>query len=53
MLSLSTKNTLGFLDGTVIKPDVTSGDYKAWGRCNDLVCSWLLCNLKDSIVRIV
>lgn len=37
MLSLSAKNKLGFVDGTVVKPDITSVDFKAWERCNDLV----------------
>lgn len=54
MLSLSAKNKLGFVDGTIAKPVVTSGDeFKAWERCNDLVCSWLLCNLDDSLSRSV
>lgn len=53
MLSLSAKNKLGFVDGSVHKPDVTSGDYKVWERCNDLVCSWLLCNIDDSISQSV
>ena len=53
MLTLSTKNKLGFIDGSVVKPDVTAVDYKAWERCNDLVCSWLLNNLDDSIAQSV
>lgn len=38
MLSLSAKNKLDFVDGTFMKPDVGSVDFKAWERCNDLVC---------------
>ncbi|XP_074356339.1 uncharacterized protein LOC141696022 [Apium graveolens] len=53
MLSLSAKNKLGFVDGTVIKPVASHVDFKLWERCNDLVCSWLLCNLDDSISRSV
>ncbi|XP_074342061.1 uncharacterized protein LOC141679463 [Apium graveolens] len=53
MLSLSAKNKLGFVDGSVAKPEITSMDYKAWERCNDLVFSWLLCNIDDSISRSV
>ena len=37
----------------MVKPDVTAADYKAWERCNDLVCSWLLNNLDDSIAQSV
>lgn len=53
MLSLSAKNKLGFIDGTVVKPDIGTVEYKAWERCNDLVCSWLLNNLDESISRSV
>lgn len=53
MLSLSAKNKLGFVDGSIIKPDAGSLDFKAWERCNDLVCSWLLCNLDESLSRSV
>lgn len=49
MLSLSAKNNLGFVDGTIVKPEITFLDYKASERCNDLVRSCLLCNLDDSI----
>ncbi|XP_074374668.1 uncharacterized protein LOC141715083 [Apium graveolens] len=52
-LGLSAKNKLGFVDGTVIKPPVTSVDFKTWERYNDLVCSWLLCKLDDTISRSV
>lgn len=53
MLSLSAKNKLGFVDGTIVKTEIDSPEYKAWERCNDLVCSWLLCNLDDFISRSV
>ena len=49
MLSLSTKNKIGFVDGSIPKPASTATDFRAWERCNDLVCSLLLCNLDDSI----
>lgn len=53
MLSLSAKNKVGFVDGSVAKPEITFMDYKAWERCNDFVCSWLLCNIDDSLSRSV
>ena len=49
MLSQSTKNKTGFVDGSIPKPASTATDFRAWERCNDLVCSLLLCNLDDSI----
>lgn len=53
ILTLSAKNKLGFVDGSVAKPAVTSVEFKAWERCNDLVCSWLLFNLDDVIAKSV
>ncbi|XP_074341903.1 uncharacterized protein LOC141679300 [Apium graveolens] len=53
MLTLFAKNKLGFVNGTICAPDVSSPDYKAWERCNDLVISWLLYNLDDNIARSV
>ena len=48
LLSLSGKNKLLFIDGSAIKP-TNPDELKVWERCNDLVCSWLLCNLDESI----
>ncbi|CAO2822331.1 unnamed protein product [Amaranthus hypochondriacus] len=54
LLTLSAKNKAGFVDGTFVKPgDEYSAEYKAWERCNDLVCSWLLFNLDESIASSV
>ncbi|XP_074352828.1 uncharacterized protein LOC141691979 [Apium graveolens] len=53
MLSLSAKNKLGFIDGTIIKPKVGTTEFKVWERYNDFVCSWLLNNLDESISRSV
>lgn len=38
MLTLSVKNKLGFVNGTISMLDVASIEYKAWQHCNDLVC---------------
>lgn len=53
MLSLSAKNELGFINGSIPKPVTTPVDYKAWERCNDLVCSWLLSNMDETISKSV
>lgn len=53
MLTLSAKNKLGFVNGTISAPDSASSEYKAWERCNALVISWLLYNLDDNIARSV
>lgn len=46
-------NKLGFVDGTIDVPDVTFADYKSWERCNNLVISWILFNLKTNIATSV
>nr|XP_017256623.1 PREDICTED: uncharacterized protein LOC108226191 [Daucus carota subsp. sativus] len=51
ILSLSHKNKIGFVDGSIPKPDATSPDFKPWERCNNLVCSWLLFNLDEEIAQ--
>ncbi|KAL8156622.1 hypothetical protein AgCh_001632 [Apium graveolens] len=53
LLSLSAKNKLSFIDGTLPRPIDTTPEAKAWDRCNDLVCSWLLFNLNDNIAKSV
>ncbi|XP_021850810.1 uncharacterized protein [Spinacia oleracea] len=53
MISMSSKNKLGFVDGTIAKPDPTHDTYQAWMRCNDMMISWLLYNLDGSISKSV
>nr|XP_017233396.1 PREDICTED: uncharacterized protein LOC108207464 [Daucus carota subsp. sativus] len=53
LLSLSVKNKLGFVDGSVTKPAANSPDAKAWERCNDMICAWLLSNLDETIAQSV
>lgn len=53
LLTLSAKNKLGFVNGTITKPDATSSNLVAWERCNDLVISWILFNLDESIAKSV
>ncbi|XP_074343831.1 uncharacterized protein LOC141683044 [Apium graveolens] len=49
MLMLSVKNKLSFVNGTVVVPVPGTDEYKAWERCNDLVISWILFNLDETI----
>lgn len=53
ILILSAKNKLGFVDGTIKIPELTSVDYKYWERCNNLVISWLIANLDETIAKSV
>ncbi|XP_048498139.1 uncharacterized protein LOC125496661 [Beta vulgaris subsp. vulgaris] len=50
-ISLSAKNKLRFVDGSLVIPNKDKPEYIiAWERCNNLVISWLLANL-DNIVK--
>ncbi|XP_070040888.1 uncharacterized protein [Nicotiana tomentosiformis] len=49
LIALSAKNKVGFINGTVAPPPVTSKDYQPWLRCNDMVTSWLLNSLSKEI----
>lgn len=53
MLTLSAKNKLDFVNGTISMPDSTSTEYKQWERCNDLVISWFIFNLDEAIAKSV
>nr|XP_017256590.1 PREDICTED: uncharacterized protein LOC108226157 [Daucus carota subsp. sativus]XP_017256591.1 PREDICTED: uncharacterized protein LOC108226159 [Daucus carota subsp. sativus] len=53
LLSLSTRNKLGFVNGTILKPDVNDPDYVLWERCNSLVTTWILFNLDETIASSV
>ncbi|XP_019260560.1 PREDICTED: uncharacterized protein LOC109238538 [Nicotiana attenuata] len=49
LIALSTKNKLGFIDGSCAAPSLTSKEYALWSRCNDMVTSWLLNSLSKDI----
>jgi len=52
-IALKANNKLGFIDGTLERPEVREGDfteYHAWDIVNSMVCSWLL-NVIDRKLR--
>ncbi|XP_056689525.1 uncharacterized protein [Spinacia oleracea] len=53
MLALSAKNKIGFVDGSISKPEFGTIECKAWERCNDLVCSLILGDLSEIIAKSV
>ncbi|WOH06718.1 hypothetical protein DCAR_0626146 [Daucus carota subsp. sativus] len=53
LISLSAKNKIGFVDGSIEKPDVLDVTYKAWERCNSMMISWILGVLDQTIARSV
>ncbi|KAI3499188.1 hypothetical protein L1887_34981 [Cichorium endivia] len=48
MRSLKGRNKLGFIEGTILKPDDPAKLLK-WERANSVVCSWILGSLSESI----
>lgn len=53
LIILSTKNKLGFVNGSFTVPEEQTPEYKAWERCNDLVISWILANLDPRLAKSV
>ncbi|EOY05030.1 Cysteine-rich RLK (RECEPTOR-like protein kinase) 8 [Theobroma cacao] len=47
--ALRSKNKAGFVDGTIVKPDVNSQDYDSWVQCNAIVLFWLINALAKEI----
>ncbi|RHN48529.1 putative transcription factor interactor and regulator CCHC(Zn) family [Medicago truncatula] len=53
LLSLSAKNKLGLIDGTVKAPSADDPKLPLWKRCNDLVLTWILHSIEPDIARSV
>uniref|UniRef100_A0A803LZV8 Retrotransposon Copia-like N-terminal domain-containing protein n=1 Tax=Chenopodium quinoa TaxID=63459 RepID=A0A803LZV8_CHEQI len=53
MIALATKNKLGFVDGSLPKPDETNPNCAAWKRCDAIIISYILRSLENSIARSV
>ncbi|KAH0679196.1 hypothetical protein KY284_020281 [Solanum tuberosum] len=53
LISLSTKNKLGFINGTCKKPEEDAPLFEQWRRCNDMVLAWLLNSLSREIAESV
>lgn len=52
-IALYARNKLGFVDGSLPKPESTSTSFKSWSKCNDIISSWILGALSKSIGRSV
>ncbi|MED6180141.1 hypothetical protein PIB30_117074 [Stylosanthes scabra] len=53
MRALKSKNKLGFIDGTVQKPNREDPEFVAWEKCNTFVVSWLNLSLSSDIAQSV
>jgi len=47
--SIEAKNKLGFVDGTIVRPEEYDPYYLIWKRCNNMVKSWLLNSVTKQI----
>ncbi|KAL2929715.1 Retrovirus-related Pol polyprotein from transposon TNT 1-94 [Bienertia sinuspersici] len=50
-VALSSKRKLGFVSGVVEKDKTDPVKIEAWTTCNDMVISWILRNVSDSIKK--
>lgn len=41
-ITLSARNMIGFVDGSIPKLAFTCSAFKSWSRCNDMVISWII-----------
>ncbi|XP_077234185.1 uncharacterized protein LOC143876356 [Tasmannia lanceolata] len=41
-IALTTKNKIGFVDGTITKPAPSDSSFTTWTQCNTMVLSWLI-----------
>ncbi|KAM2356612.1 hypothetical protein ACFX1X_005690 [Malus domestica] len=52
-ISLSAKNKLGFVDGSIEAPLETDAKYSLWKRCNDMVLSWMVSSVGNDLMSSV
>lgn len=52
-ISLSAKNKIGFVTGSIKPPPSTDESFPSWQRCNDMVISWLLNSIHPDIANSV
>ncbi|XP_019184275.1 PREDICTED: uncharacterized protein LOC109179166 [Ipomoea nil] len=52
-MALSCKNKLKFVDGSILKPPRDDRKFEVWGRCNDMVVTWIVWSLSLTIGRSV
>ncbi|XP_056685767.1 uncharacterized protein [Spinacia oleracea] len=50
-LALGATNKLGFIDGTITKPDPTSTDFQKWIRNDYMITCWILRSMEKSLAE--
>ncbi|XP_070026303.1 uncharacterized protein [Nicotiana sylvestris] len=51
IVSLSARNKITFIDGTLHRPPINSPECKQWDRVNNMVISWLTSSLSPEIAE--
>ena len=49
LTTLSAKNKVEFVDGTISQPVITHPLHSAWKRCNNMVISWIVHSVSSFI----
>ncbi|KAK2965994.1 hypothetical protein RJ640_012349 [Escallonia rubra] len=49
LTALQSKNKAGFVDESIAKPNVHSGDFQSWIQCNAMVKSWIVNSLSREL----
>ncbi|KAH9614916.1 hypothetical protein KSS87_023646 [Heliosperma pusillum] len=52
-ITLSARNKLGFVNGSIPKPAISHATYDLWKQCNDIVFTWILNSLSSDIAQSV
>lgn len=42
LMALTAKNKVGFIDGTISKPEEGDARFAIWTQCNSMISSWIL-----------
>lgn len=50
-IALDAKNKIGFVDGSLTRPDTLAPTFRLWSRCNSMVKSWILNSVSPQIYR--
>ncbi|KAF5471378.1 hypothetical protein F2P56_008186 [Juglans regia] len=53
LMSVSVRNKLGFIDGSLDPPAKTDSLFSPWSKCDTIVLSWLLNSLSPKIAQSV
>lgn len=51
VVALRSKNKIGFLDGTLLRPDESNPLTLAWDRCNTMVMAWITNSVEPDIAQ--